>query len=331
MDPVKSLLVKRRALVFPPKPGSERPEDARLADAVEVEALELGYLLSGRLRVALGKLAPQQLASVHKLIFGTLAGELGSGRQHLPLFRRFPQGVPENTFNMYVRRVLAYLFQEPEQPCVLCGVEREIYALDPCGHLVCGGCFDGSNYSGCPICNRKIHPSNPFLKPAPGRRADPDNPEQVRCKLLDLGTDLMAEAGDYCQQLLCRATPMSRTERKDLEILLVNTHGGVAGWLPRRIAVKETMAVVLGGLLKLRLDPAAGAAAVRSTSRHRDRRAAGDGCLFRWRCGVGGAAEEVLIATARGASTSTRGAGTLRVVVPRRGSHALPCLVATRG
>ncbi|WP_449481451.1 RING finger family 4 domain-containing protein [Streptomyces avidinii] len=37
----------------------------------------------------------------------------------------------------------------------------------PCAHLVCRACWDGADYSGCPVCHRGIDPADPFLRPAP--------------------------------------------------------------------------------------------------------------------------------------------------------------------
>jgi RING finger family protein len=170
--------------------------------------------------------------------------ELARGRgahvPHVPLFRRFPRTVPDDTLKLYVERVLTHWLATPEQPCLFCGRVDNVWILDPCGHLVCGSCWDQTDYSACPICHRRIDPDSPFLRPSPPREADPFARVLTR---LDLGLDVEAAAERVAQRLLARATVLSRADRDDLVALLA---AGFPRRLPERIAVKETMAVVIG-------------------------------------------------------------------------------------
>ncbi len=166
----------------------------------------------------------------------------------MPLFRGFPETVPQDTWSLYTRRVLSWVLQQPEQPCLLCGRMGTVSALDPCGHLVCSACWDGADYSGCPICHRRISQSDPFLRPP--RRAEPGESEGVSLKLLHLGQDLEAATKELLGRLLGRASPLSPRDRDALGTLIETLRQRVLPWLPERIPVKETMAFVFGTLLR---------------------------------------------------------------------------------
>ncbi|WP_030224133.1 MXAN_6230/SCO0854 family RING domain-containing protein [Streptomyces sp. NRRL WC-3626] len=215
---------------------------------IEAELLGRGHLLTPGLLTALGSLAPKQLAAAHARVVGLVDDLLGSDRSHVPLFRRFPYTVPRDTEALYVDRIFAFLLQQPEQPCVLCGEARTVFPVSPCAHLVCRLCWDGSDHSGCPVCHRRIDADDPFLRPVRAvGAAKPSVPGPLR--LLRLGADRSADATAVVDALLARRTPLSPQDRDDLLTLLPLTPAG-RGLLPRDIPVRETKAMVLGALLR---------------------------------------------------------------------------------
>ncbi|CAL9353279.1 hypothetical protein SUDANB15_00504 [Streptomyces sp. enrichment culture] len=215
---------------------------------LEAELLARGHVLSPRLHAALGSLAPEELAAAHARLVGLADGLLGSDRSHVPLFRRFPRTVPRNTEALYVDRVFAFLLQQPEQPCVLCGEARTVFPVSPCAHLVCRLCWDGSDYAGCPVCHRRIDADDPFLRPVRAVGAA-KAPVPGPLRLLRLGTDRAADATAVVDTLLARRTPLSPQDRDDLLTLLPLTPAG-RGLLPQDIPVRETKATVLGALVR---------------------------------------------------------------------------------
>ncbi|PTL82169.1 MXAN_6230/SCO0854 family RING domain-containing protein [Vitiosangium sp. GDMCC 1.1324] len=248
-DAIDALLLRKTGLVFLPPGDAARPGSLRGVDALETDLLGLGYALSGDLRAALLALPSDALAQVGRFLFDTLADALGHNRPFVPLFRGFPASVPEDTHALFVRRVLVWLFQQPEQPCIHCGEVGTVRALAPCAHLVCERCFDGSNYSACPICNRRLSPSEPFLKPVP---YSPGTYARTwgRMTRLSLGTDREAAASSLLQRLLSRATVLRPDEMDTLRALVSAFGPRVLDWLPARIPVKETLAHVFGILLR---------------------------------------------------------------------------------
>ena len=235
-----SLLVRRERLVFVAADGASDRRTAVALATLEADLAGHGYVLGQRLRAALQEAPGDRVAELAGLVVPELARKRGAHVPHVPLFRRFPHTVPEDTVKLYVERVLTHWLASPEQPCLFCGRVDNVWILDPCGHLVCGTCWDQTDYSACPICHRRIDPDSPFLRPSPPRAPDPFARVLTR---LDLGLDADAAAERVTSRLLARATVLSRADRDDLVTLL---EAGFPRRLPERIAVKETMAVVIG-------------------------------------------------------------------------------------
>lgn len=246
---LSSVLLRRLRTVYVGEAG-HRPGDPPTTTglvALEAELLDRGFALTPALHAALAWLGPAGLADAGKRLVGHIDAELGADRTHMPLFRSFPASVPDDTLQLYVDRVFTLLLQWPHQPCVLCSTVGSVHPVAPCAHLVCRECWDGADYSGCPICHRRTADDDPFLRPAPPRRrvetaAGPVQP-------LALGTDAAADAVTALGRLLARRTPLPPQDRDDVVTLLAHTPAGL-GWLPVEIPVRETKALVLGTLLR---------------------------------------------------------------------------------
>ncbi|MEU8761639.1 MXAN_6230/SCO0854 family RING domain-containing protein [Streptomyces sp. NPDC048659] len=253
---VSSVLLRRLRTVYVDQPGP-RPGDPPTTEglaALEAELLDRGYAPGAELRATLGWLGPTGLGDAGRRLLGALDAELGVDRPHMPLFRSFPASVPDDTFGLYVDRVLALLLQWPEQPCVRCGETGTVHPVAPCAHLVCRTCWDGADYSACPLCHRRIDPADPFLTPrtaAPAPAEPAGEPETAAgpLRLLALGRDLPADVVRVLLTLLARRTPLPPDDRDDVTLLLAHAPAGL-DWLPADIPVRETKALVLGTLLR---------------------------------------------------------------------------------
>lgn len=270
MSVVSSVLLRRLRTVYVdqagPRPGD--PSTAEGLTALEAELLDRGFAPTAELRAALAWLGPAGLADAGRGLLSRLDAELGADRPHMPLFRSFPASVPDDTAALYVDRVLTLLLQWPNQPCVLCGTAGGVHAVAPCAHLVCGLCWDGAAYTGCPICHRRIDPEDPFLTPPvaaaqaaasgnagnAGHEAEADDDKDDEepsaagpLRLLALGRDLPGDAVTALLTLLARRTPLSPGDRDDLKLLLAQAPASL-DWLPADIPVRATKALLLGSL-----------------------------------------------------------------------------------
>ncbi|WP_404816028.1 MXAN_6230/SCO0854 family RING domain-containing protein [Streptomyces thermolineatus] len=293
-DDLEGLLLRRLGTVYVDAPGNapgdasadaDADADADAAAGADVTAAGLtaleadlalrGYVLTSGLRAALARLAPADLA-VHGIrLLGRIDSLLGADRRHVPLFRGFPEAVPDFAHSLYSERILAFLLAQPHQPCVHCGRTGDIGALAPCAHLVCSECLrgpgeqdpqDGQDPQGhrdlvCPVCGTGVDDRDaPCLDPAeartrPGtrrRKAEADAPEPsgtLRPLRLGKGPGPECGAAAVLADLLARRTPLPPQDRADLATVLPRADPGLE-WLPERIPVRETRAVVLAALLR---------------------------------------------------------------------------------
>ncbi|HET6744144.1 MAG TPA: RING finger family 4 domain-containing protein, partial [Kribbella sp.] len=253
-DPRAAVLLRRRRLVdstalAPPVRRSawqwlRRPLTIQAGlSALQADLVQRGLLLSVGLYRYCASLSAPALAGFGGALLDLLDAESGFDTEHTPLFRGFPESVPGNTETFDVNRVFARLLQEPEQPCVLCGDTTSVHAVSPCAHLVCRTCWDGSDFSACPLCLRRIDSNDPFLRPS----VDEDQPTHVRSERLRLLALATADSvRQTIESLLARRAPLSAADRADLQVLL---DGAVSTWIPDDIPVRETRALVLAHFL----------------------------------------------------------------------------------
>jgi hypothetical protein len=212
--------------------------------ALQADLVQRGFLLSVSLYRYCSSLSAPALAGFGRGLLELLDAESGHDAEHEPLFRGFPESVPGDTETFYVNRVFARMLQEAEQPCVLCGDAKSVHAVSPCAHLVCRTCWDGADFSACPLCGRRIDPRDPFLQPS----FDEVQPAHVRSDRLQLLTLAPADAvRRTIEALLVRRAPLSAADRADLQLLLSDAD---PSWLPDEIPVRETLALVVAHFLE---------------------------------------------------------------------------------
>jgi hypothetical protein len=241
---VRELLLARRGLVFVDSTGPQLPENTVLA--VQLELAELGFVPSSRLQARLARCTLKELVALREWLIARLREQLGD-RKHEPLFRRFPRGVPTDTLALWWRKVLVHFLQAPDRPCLTCQRIGTTHVLSPCRHVVCDRCFDGSNYSACPICEHHVDRSSPFFQASPEREKPR---EQPTFRLLDLGDDVHRQAQVLFVSLCERKQALSPDDRNALQSLVTEYRSRVLEWLPESIPVRENVALVFGTLVQ---------------------------------------------------------------------------------
>jgi hypothetical protein len=246
---VRDLLLARRGLAFldTREAGRASANADDLVRAFEIELADLGYVLSTRLRARLLATSLDELRSFRVWAHAVLAGHLGANRKHEPLFRRFPDGIPNDTRELWWRKVLVHFLQAEAQPCSFCRRAGTTHVLDPCRHVVCDHCFDGASYSACPVCEHHVDRNSPFFLPAAVRGAPK---EKVTFELLDLGHDVDEEARVLFLALCARAQALSPDDRNALAVVVREYGRRVLPWVPAEIPVRENVAIVFGTLFQ---------------------------------------------------------------------------------
>ncbi len=242
---VRDVLLTQRGLAFVTAAG--QPADAEKVCAVELELAEVGYVVSERLRRRFGTCSSTELADFLGWALSALTEHVGGDQKHEPLFRHFPQGVPDNTKELWWNKVLVHFLQAEGQPCLFCGRSGTTHVLNPCRHVVCDHCFDSSNYSACPSCEHHVDRASPFFQPAQDRGRPLEN---VRFKVVDLAESEEHEAAKLFVSLCERRQALSPVDRESLLVILREYKSRVLDWLPATIPVRENVAIVFGTLFQ---------------------------------------------------------------------------------
>jgi hypothetical protein len=206
---IPDLLLTRRGIVFVASSKGQTAE--QYVRAVEIEFASLGYVPSTRLHDRLLNCSLDELSGFRSSAYAALRTHIGGDRKHEPLFRRFPNDIPHDTEDLWWKKVLVHFLQATGQSCLFCRRTGTTHVLSPCRHVVCDQCFDGGNYSACPVCEHHVDQSSPFFQAAPARTVPS---EKVTFKLLDLGESMAEEA---------KALFVSLCERKQAYRLMIAT------------------------------------------------------------------------------------------------------------
>jgi len=233
---IADLLLTRRGLIcLSPVDKSVPSLSDDTVRAAELDLSTVGYVLSSRLRARLTQGTLPELVAFRAWAMTVLLNHLGGDQKHEPLFRRFPDDIPSDTVALWWQKVLVHFVQAEEQPCLFCGRTDTTHVLNPCRHVVCDHCFDGANYSACPVCEHHVDRSSPFFKPSSVR----DVPaEKITFKLLDLGNSSAIEEARSLFISLCeRRQAMPSPDREALVVILREHKADILSWLPSTIPV----------------------------------------------------------------------------------------------
>ena len=212
----------------------------------EIGLVQLGYVLSSQLKQRLATLSSDTLEALWCEVEAVLLGQLGGAVKHVPLFRDFPDNVPDDTAQLWWQKVYSHFLQSPTQPCLFCHRQSTTHVLNPCQHVVCDHCFDGSNYSACPICGHQVDPTSPFFLPSKPRKAGRERPT---LKLLMLGERESSTRALFLS-LCARPQALSPQDRDALKIIVREKSEALLAWLPENIIVRENVAWIFGILLQ---------------------------------------------------------------------------------
>ena len=240
---------------MPPELG-EPEHNERAAHALALELAELGYVPSYALLTRLGRMPLAQLTALHGWLPKALALAKGAHVNHTPLYRRFPDGVPNDTLALWIQRMLVHYLQREGLPCITCGGVGSTHVLRPCHHVVCERCFDITATTGCPVCGTQLIEGSRFFTADEAPRPLSPNERWIKLQVLHPSAEEPA-ARALLERLCARAQAMSPDDVAALKLLVAEKGLTLLAWLPEQIPVKENLAIVLGGLLKAHPNDAA--------------------------------------------------------------------------
>ncbi|GAA4590766.1 hypothetical protein BJY16_000055 [Actinoplanes octamycinicus] len=249
MDAVATIMLRRHHLVLPPPSGGPVPDGAAWTATVEADLAARGWVLHRDLRAALLTARPPARDSWAGWLLAALDDLVGADRDLTPLYRSFPD-TPADIETVFVNRLLTHLFAAEGAPCVLCGRDEVGAPLDPCGHPVCPSCFPPAEFSGCPICGRRLAAGSGYLTMTAER--DPGAPgPALRVRVLRLDTDPEKSAIEARDRIVTRSQALGAGDREDLRTLVARTDPHDLTWLhahPGPVP-RETRALVIAWAL----------------------------------------------------------------------------------
>jgi Prokaryotic RING finger family 4 len=245
LDQISELILRRRQAILVETNNSTRLDDDIII-TLEAQLVELGYIMSKELRDKICYLTKNEIKDLHDKLFEDLGELLGFNRPHTPLFKNFPDDIPDNIDELLIDKTIAYYLQDDSQVSVLSGKIGKCHLLS-CGHYVHEADWDGSEYNACPICGRNVNLNNDFFKEAKQRSIW--IPKTKKLKILNLAKT--NEVENIFLSIINSSIPVSPEDMEDLELLTSTYINDVIDWLPEKITLKENIAKVFGMLLKL--------------------------------------------------------------------------------
>lgn len=226
------ILLRRKGLLFV-KPGSEN--HPVLAKAVAINIASLGYIMSPELVRAVQSVSKKEIKEISLFLEKSLSKLVGAHVQYRPLFRNFPEDVPD-TFEYYIERIVAHFESVLEL--------TEDAKLLSCGHLIDTEKWDMSNLGACPICQFQLKDEELL---SVNKREKLDG-KIKNIKTLDLAMD--GEIFEVFKNLLSSNTSISEQDKEDVASILESNKECIKSYFPERIPHKEVLSFVSALVVK---------------------------------------------------------------------------------
>lgn len=227
----KAILNRKQALALVARDPSE--QNNHLVLAIMAEIAQFGYTLDKPLIDVMSSLTKTELKIVKELLVSELAVMVGAHVRYVPLFKSFPNGIPDTTELMF-KKIIGYLQN-------IFKINTSEYVVLSCGHTVCTKSHDLENYSGCPICEAQL----PELMDHDDSHKPTEPVKQFKIiKLVDESVIF-----DVYSNLLTSKTSISDADKALIVTLTKHFGDDILKHLPEKIDQKETVAFVTEQLL----------------------------------------------------------------------------------
>lgn len=196
--------------------------------AIAVNATSVGYVLSPDLIKVLETVSIDELSDINNHLIYNLKKLVGANVKHSPLFRNFPEGVPED-FQYHMDRVASHFDDNID-------FSRDFKLLS-CGHIIYLDKFDLSNFGACPVCQQQVDETELFKS----KKRD-ELTEGVKFKILDLGND--EDIFSIFKNLLSAKTSISKQDMEDVSEIFLTHIDVIENHFPEEIFHKEILSFV---------------------------------------------------------------------------------------
>ena len=208
-------------------------DNSDLINATLGNIADLGYTLSGEIVNTMSNINESQIVDLYSFLENNLEGLVGGNVKHVPLFKNFPNGVPDHNEYLFERMIG---FMESDQ-----GINdsKPEYQVLSCGHAINTNVFDMSDYGACPICQKHITDETP-------EKELPALNEITPLKIIDLGSK--KELNSIFTNLLSSQTSLSQQDKEDVETffeVIYESGKNISNIIPDEIPLKENVAFIV--------------------------------------------------------------------------------------
>jgi hypothetical protein len=156
---INSLLLRRRQSVFVKSIKVDNKVKEKHIVALLADISQLGYTLSGEVINVLKNYDKHNLKNFHEILVATLSKMVGNNVRYIPLFKGFPEEVPDQ-YEYLLDRIFGYVEN-------IIGEKPENCTTLSCGHVIDTNKFDLKMFGACPICQRQVDELNSDVKTRP--------------------------------------------------------------------------------------------------------------------------------------------------------------------
>ncbi len=220
----------RQSLVIEPGTGEASPLAIL---GLLAELAQVGYTLDKPVMDMLKTYNETELAMFHGFILKTINGMIGNNVKHRPLFKNFPNDIPDDDTYL-LSRIVGHFAS------VLGVVDAEAGTVLSCGHVIDPRLFDLDEFGACPICQCQVDE----LGFEDGNR--PELKDITQAKVITMGNG--ATVINIFRNLISSNSSISEEDKTTIGTLISN-NSAIIPFIPEIIPFKENMATMVGSVL----------------------------------------------------------------------------------
>lgn len=221
-------LRNKKSVVLEPSTGSVAPNYIR---GLLLEISQLGYTLGGDVLTVLETQTNENFIEFRDFLIEELRNMVGANVKYVPLFKKFPDDIPDDD-EYFTKRVVGFLTNQFDL------VPEDIAPLS-CGHVIDTRLFNMDDFGACPICQMQVDETT-------SESNRPALEDVTPLKIIGL-TDT---AGVYSifTNLLAAKSSISEDNQNVVTSLVKNDN--MIAFIPDAIPMKENLALIAGLLIQ---------------------------------------------------------------------------------
>lgn len=189
---------------------------------------QLGYTLDGEAVRAVRGLNEADFKLFHKMLVENLSVMVGANVKYRPLFKKFPQEIPDD-MEYFAKRIVGFVTN-------ICGLAPADVTPLSCGHIIDARLFNMDDFGACPICQCQVDETTD----------DDDRPaleDVTPLKIIGLATE--DDVDQIFINLMSSKSSISEDNR-DIVEKLVRQDPSLFTLVPSTIPMKENVALISG-------------------------------------------------------------------------------------